>query len=606
MARQSILDFLWHNAEQRGHETAALIKRADSFVSVNWADFVARAQIVSQALIRAGVQEGDRVALIMQTRLEWAVVDMGIAGAGAISVPIYASNLADECRFIVEDSGTKVVFCEDSTQSEKFCDAGGFVGALTHVVQMDGEPAAVMGASASGDKPAAQVHRYSDFIADVVADMTELRRRKSAIRRDTPFSVIYTSGTTGRPKGVISTHDNMLYEAEAIAQVDVLRTTDVELLILPLAHVFARALEIAWIGIGHVMAFAESMKTVREDMALSRPTVMAGVPRVFEKFYAAVRQKGHEKGGVLARLLDRAATVSARHGEAVMAGRRLPLAAQLEWQLYKSTIMRQVGAGLQKTMGGRMRMLVSGGAPLAPPIAWFFQDAGIEILEGFGLTETMAATCLNRPGKNRIGTVGLPFPGTDVKLAEDGELLMRGRSITPGYWQNPQATADAFLDGWFKTGDIAQLDDDGSIRIVDRKKDILVTAGGKNVAPQNVENMVRNHPLISQVVVHGDRRPFLTALITLDAEALARFAKEHQLGNESYAELCARPEVLREIEAGLKACNEQLPRYETIKKFKILPVDFSIESGELTPSLKLKRKVINQRYRDLFDGFYAA
>ena len=598
MARQSILDYLWHNAERRGHETAALSKVDGQLTPTSWGSFLARSQAISQALIRAGIEEGDRCAILLNTRLEWALIDMGIAGAGAVSVPIYASNLADECQFIGQDSGTKLIFCEDAQQTRKFAGSAQADGSPFAIVQLDGtiEP----DVKASG-----HVQSFSEFLADVVPDQAELRRRKEALRRDAPFSIIYTSGTTGRPKGAISTHDNMLFEAEAIEQIEVLRPTDVELLILPLSHVFARALEIAWIGIGHVMAFADSIKSVREDMALCRPHVMAGVPRVFEKFYLGVMATTRKKGGLLYRALMRAAHVSHERGDAISQGKPIPRLLAFEHRFWQRTVFRRVGRGLKEIMGGRMRLLVSGGAPLSGSVAWFFHDAGVEILEGFGLTETMAATCLNRPGHNRIGTVGLPLPGMQAKLAADGELLMRGRSISPGYWQNKEATDEAIEDGWFKTGDIAQIEADGAIRIVDRKKDIIVTAGGKNVAPQNIENLFKTHRLVSQAVVHGDRRPYLTALVTLDAEALRAFADEFHLGNGSHAELSARPEVVRAIEEAVHEFNEQLPRYETVKKFRILPVDFTIESGELTPSLKVKRKLINTRYADVFNAFYA-
>ena len=604
MGRQSILDYFCHNAEHRGGETAALVKDNGAFSPVSWKQMQKRTWEVAQGLIDRGVQPGDRVALMMQTRIEWVLADLAIAAAGAISVPIYGSNLADECQYIVENSGAVAVICEDAGQARKFFEGDKLCAPLRLLVQLTGSveaplPVDAVAASALG------CCTWNQLIAGVRVDEAHLATLRGNTARNSPFSIIYTSGTTGRPKGVVSTHDNMLYEAEAIEQIEVLRQDDVELLILPLAHVFARALEIAWIGIGHVMAFGESMKTVREDMALSRPHVMAGVPRVFEKFYQAVVARATAQPNLTAKMFTRASAVASERGELLMAGKTPNALMRAEFALWNKTVFAKIGRGLQESMGGRMRMLVSGGGPLSTNIAWFFAAAGVQVLEGFGLTESMAATCLNRPGHNRIGTVGLPMPGTQAKLAADGELLLRGRSITPGYWQNPQATAEAIEEGWLKTGDVAQIDPDGSIRIVDRKKDLIVTAGGKNVAPQNIENALKGHPLISQVVVHGDRRPFLTALITLDPDNLQAFAKEHHLGNGSYAELAGRPEVLQEIEQVMVAHNAQLARYETIKKYQVMPADFTIESGELTPSMKIKRKVINARYASVFDGFYA-
>jgi len=267
-------------------------------------------------------------------------------------------------------------------------------------------------------------------------------------------------------------------------------------------------------------------------------------------------------------------------------------------------VFKKVGKGLAELMGGRLRFLISGGAPLSPQIAYFFRDAGITVLEGYGLTETSAATFVNRPGRNRIGTVGPAFPGTEVKIAEDGEILIKGRGVMTGYWNNKEATLEVFKDGWFCTGDIGTVNSDGTLKITDRKKDIIVTAGGKNIAPQNLENMLKTHRLISQVVVHGDKRKFLSAVITLDPDALKAYCDSNTLGNGSYAEMTQKPEVEKAIQQAVDEFNNGLAKYETIKKFKILEHDFTIESGELTPSVKVKRKVVNERYKEIFDGFY--
>jgi long-chain acyl-CoA synthetase len=442
-----------------------------------------------------------------------------------------------------------------------------------------------------------------DFLANVPANDAELAARRQAVEAHSLYSIIYTSGTTGRPKGVLITHDNMLYEMEAVSQIDLLRSDDVELIFLPLAHVFARVLEVAWFGMGHVMAFAESMNTIKDDIVLARPHIMAGVPRVYEKFYTAVVKKVHAQGGVVAKLFDRAMVLSERQGEPASQGLKA-WAEAAQRALFKRLIFTKISAGLKANMGGRMRVMVSGGAPLAPKIGYFFQDTQIAIVEGYGLTETMGATCCNLPEHNCIGTVGLPLPGTSAKLAPDGELLLKGRGISPGYWKNPKASEEAFEDGWFKTGDIAEISAEGVIRIVDRKKDLIVTAGGKNVAPQNIENMLKTRPLISQAVVHGDRRNYLTALITLDEEALRKFVEGHGLPNGSFAALTQLSQVHKAVDEIISELNHELPRYETIKKFKILETDFSVESGELTPSLKVKRREINKRYAATFDAFY--
>jgi long-chain acyl-CoA synthetase len=594
MARASILDFYLSHAAERGNQTAALVKVGGVYTQVTWAQMVQRSQAVSQALMDLGMQPQDRVCIIAQTRLDWVTIDMGIVGAGGITVPIYHSNLPDECQHIVSDSGSMLVFAEDAAQVKKFLAERHNMPALRKIVQMDG---AVEG-------PNDFVVALDTLLGQRPIDQEALAARQKAITASSPYSLIYTSGTTGKPKGVIVTHDNMLYEADAIAQVDILRQSDVELLFLPLAHVFARVLEIAWLAIGHVMAFAESMNTLKANMAETRPDIMAGVPRVYEKFYTAVLGEARKRGGLAATLFERALILSEHNGLAESAGKPLPPLERLQFMLLKRVVFAKVAHKMKETLGGRMRVMISGGAPLAPKIAYFFRDIGIDILEGFGLTETCAASCVNRPGRNRIGSVGQPLPGTEARLAGDGELLLKGRGVSPGYWNQPAEVAAALADGWFSTGDIAVIDPDGSIRIVDRKKDLIVTAGGKNVAPQNLENLFKTHPLISQAVVHGDRRNYLCALFTLDADALRQFAQTHKINPGSFAELSQRPEVFSEVQRIVDVFNKQLARYETIKKFKVLEHDFSQETGELTPSLKIKRRVINQRYKATFDAFY--
>ena len=593
MVRQSVLDYLLDYAERRPSHTAVLTKRNGSYCPVTWSELAIAAQHIGMGLLKLGVQPGDRVSIASQTRLEWITADFGILQAGAVTVPIYPSNLPDECQYIIDNAGSKVVFAEDEVQVQKFRAERANLPNLEKVVQISGEVRDNDG----------WVMSLRDLMSSPL-DEAALDGRRKSLTKDSVLTIIYTSGTTGRPKGVITTHDNMLYEAEAIREIDVVRENDVQLLFLPLAHSFAKVLQIAWLASGHVLAIAESMQTLRDNMMEVRPTVLAGVPRVFEKFYAAVVHKGTQAGGIKGKLFTRALELSERHGEAERAGKKLAPVDAVQFGLLRAVVLAQVAKGLKQTLGGRMRVLVSGGAPLAPKIAWLFRDVDCDILEGFGLTETSAATCINRVGQNLAGTVGPPMPGTEAKIAADGELLLRGRGVMRGYWKNDEATAEVLKEGWFYTGDVAEITSHGNVRILDRKKDLIVTAGGKNVAPQKIENLVKTDKLISQVVVHGDRRNFLTALITLDPDALKGFATEHQLGNASYAELTQRPEVYRAISGAVDGFNRQLAKYETIKKFKILEHDFSQESGELTPSLKIKRKLVNQRYKQTFDAFY--
>jgi long-chain acyl-CoA synthetase len=598
MARQSILDFFLESVEQQPARTAVLTKVEGTYRAQSWGDLGSQVRTLATALLALDIEPGSRVCIMAQTHLQWVLLDLAIVHAGCTTVPIYASNTPDECQYIGENSGCVVVFTDNAAQTQKFMAERARLPLIKKVVQLH-EPVAA---------DPAWVMDWPSFLAlgqqSHEACAAQLDARRRSITKDSLLTIIYTSGTTGRPKGVMTTHDNMLSVAEAIADIDVVRPSDVQLLFLPLAHVFAKVLMVAWLATQHVLAFAQHTDTLKEDLLDIRPTLMAGVPRIFEKFYAAVVKKGQLKGGVQRLLFDQALALSEKNGEAQAMGSNLPWYTALQFRALQALVFKKIAQGLAASLGGRMRIMVSGGAPLSTKIAWFFRDAGLELLEGWGLTETAAATCINRAGNNRIGTVGQPLPGMAIKLAADGEILLQGRGIMAGYWQNPTATAEVISEGWFATGDIGKLDADGSLRIVDRKKDLIVTAGGKNIAPQNLENLLKTHKLISQVVVHGDKRKYVSALVTLDPEALRLLAQELGLGGASYAELTQRQEVHSAVEQVFAAFNKQLAKYETIKKFKILEHDFSQETGELTASLKIKRKLINQRYKAVFDAFY--
>jgi long-chain acyl-CoA synthetase len=596
----NILELVQAQVSSRPSATALLYKpRPDGgYVPLTWSGLWDQVRRVACSLIMSGIAIGDRVAIDSNTRFEWIVNDLGIVAAGAITVPIYPSNPADECRYVADNAGVRLVFCEDRSQVAKFVAVREQLPAVVKVVQMTGEV-----------EPAADdwVISMDAFLAlgIGVAD-AQLDERQAALGPESMLSIIYTSGTTGRPKGVIMTHANLLYEAKAIVELGLVEPTDTQLLFLPLAHSFARMLEVCWLGTGHVLAFAESMATIKQNLGEVRPTIMAGVPRVFEKFFAAVVDKGLATPGLRGKLFARALELSAKHGEREAKHARLGPIEALEFALLRKLILAKVGTKVMETLGGRMRFMLTGGAPLSTEIAWFFRDVGIEILVGYGLTESASGTVVTPRGANEIGTIGLPLPGTEAKIAADGEILLRGPGIMPSYWHNPESTAEALVDGWLHTGDIGEIDGQtGVLRITDRKKDLIVTAGGENIAPQKLENLVKSDRLISQCVVHGDRRKFMSAVVTLDETSLREFAKQHGLTG-SYAELVTRPEVIAAVEAMFTRVNTELPRYEQIKKFAILPAEFTIESGELTPKLSVKRKVVNSRYASIFDGFYAA
>ena len=596
MTKQSLLDFVLDHVERIPDKPAALSKVDGRYQPISWRELWDRARRVGRGLVAAGVEHGDRVNIVCNTRLEWVITDLGILAAGGVTVPIYPSNLADECAYVSQNSGARLVLVEDDSQAEKFRRVRDELPDVLKVVQMTGEV---------GDSSDGWVISIADFYArgDAVDDET-LDARSAGLSPESILTLIYTSGTTGRPKGVVLTHGNLIYEAEVVEKMGIIEAEDIQLLFLPLSHSFAKVIEAAWLSTAHVLAFAESMNTIKQNLGEVRPTVMAGVPRVFEKFYAAVVDKALSAGGAKAKLFEQALALSAQAGECELEGKTMGLGARLRFAVLKRLVFAKIHAGVSEILGGRMRTMLSGGAPLPVKIAWFFRDAGIEVLEGYGLTETSAGTTVNLPGRNQIGTVGPPLPGTEVKIAGDGEILLRGPGIMREYWGNPEASAEVLVDGWFHTGDIGEVDPrTKAVRITDRKKDLIITAGGKNIPPQRIENLVKTDPLISQCVVHGDKRKFISAIVTLDEAALTELGKHLGLSG-SYAELAAAPEVRERVQALIDAANGELASYETIKKFAILDHDLSIETGELTPKLSVKRKVINAKYGHIFDGFY--
>jgi long-chain acyl-CoA synthetase len=595
MANESLLDLVSEQVRTRPKDTAALVKRDGQYRPVSWSELWNDAERVAQALVAIGIAPNDHVNIVSNTRYEWVMLDLGILAAGAVTVPIYPSNLADECLYVTDHSGSRLVFCEDHSQVEKFLSVRDDLKNVIKIVQMTGE------VRAGSD----WVIAMADFLAlGLEVETAKLAERRASLGPQSILTIIYTAGTTGRPKGVVLTHANMIYEAEAVRKIGVLEHNDIQLLFLPLAHSFAKVLEAGWIATGHVLAFAENMNTIKQNLGEVRPTVMAGVPRVFEKFYAAVVEKGLSAAGLKGKLFAAALALSARHGELELEGKQLGFGDSIKFKLLKKLVFAKVRAGVMATLGDRMRLMVSGGAPLPLKIGWFFRDAEIVVLEGYGLTESAAATTVNLPGQNQIGTVGPPLPGTQAKIASDGEILLEGPGIMREYWRNPEATAESIVDGWFHTGDIGVIDErTGAVRITDRKKDLIITAGGKNIAPQRIENLVKSGGLISQCVVHGDRRKYLTALVTLDEAQLREWASHHGLTGD-YPTLAKNPQVRAAVQQLIDRANEELASYETIKKFEILDHDFSIESGELTPKLSVKRKVVNSKYGHIFEGFY--
>lgn len=596
---KSVYELFQNTVAARADKVAAQYKKGGAWRDVTWRELDDLSKQVAAGLVELGVEAKQHVAIISNTRLEWIIADLGVLASGAATVPIYQSNLAHECEYILNDSESVVAFAEDASQLKKLRDIRAQIPNIKKVIALSGDVDASSGWEVSWADFLASGKAYLAAHGDVVAE------RAQNLKNDDILTIIYTSGTTGKPKGAVLTHDCMIYEAEAIQKIDLIGPDDVQYLFLPMAHVFAKVLEVCWFALAHVMAFWEGDQAkIIDNLGEVRPTFMCSVPRIFEKVHAKVVAdiaKGPGVKGKLGRWAlrkgEEAARIEQQGGKPGGVG----------WTLAQKLVWSKVAEKLHVRFGGRLKYFVSGGAPLGRDVAYFFKYAGVEICEGYGLTETSAATCVNRPGSSRIGTVGPVIPGSEVKIAADGEILIRGRGVMRGYWKKPEATAEVIdAEGWFHSGDIGVIDPDGAVRITDRKKDIIVTAGGKNVAPQNIENQIKSRsPLISQVVVHGDKRKFLSAVITLDPDNLKAWAQERNLAGEDVAVLTQRAEVRSEVERVIQEVNTGLASYESLKVFHILDHDFTI-GDLLTPTMKVKRKQVSERYQAIFDGFYNA
>ena len=570
----------------------------DAWQGMTFREADAAAREIAAGLVARGVVPGDRVCIVSQTRLEWVLCDIAILLAGGVTVPIYASNTAEQCEFIVRDAGAKIVIVEDAAQREKLVGLRNKLFTVAHLIQLTGDPPAGLTPPPGGD--ASTPSRFVQSLAEVraagrqwgVAHPGELDAHAETVAPDSLFTIIYTSGTTGIPKGVVLTHDNMVAGVVSAIRAMGMAVVDVQYLFLPLAHVLGRELEWVTIQIGCETAFSRGTANIKEDLVAIRPTFMAGVPRIFEKFYAGVKAAMEQGSGGKRAIAAWAMRVGYAHAAAVRAGK--PAGGFRHWLADKLVFSKmRARLGLD-----RARFLISGGAPLSAEICEFFHAAGVLILEGYGLTETVAAAHLNTTASFRFGTVGPALDVVETKIAEDGEILMRGPSVFRQYYNNPAATAEAVEpDGWFHSGDIGVLED-GFLRITDRKKDLIVTAGGKKIAPQALENALKaRSPLFSQVLVYGDKRPYCVALVTLSDDARKKFAG-------AGSELASSPEVKAALQKEIDALNATLASFESIKKFAILPEDLTEASGDLTPKLSVKRKVVIDKYRSVIEELY--
>ncbi|MEU4175010.1 long-chain fatty acid--CoA ligase [Streptomyces sp. NPDC026589] len=580
----------------------------DDWKSLSWGQASERVYAIAAGLIALGVRPEERVALSSATRVEWILIDLGVMCAGAATTTVYPSTNAEESAFILADSESRILIAENAEQLAKARESRADLPNLAHVVVID--PA---GVEPADDDPEGWIITLAELEAqgdELLAKTPDaVTERVAAITADQLATLIYTSGTTGRPKGVRLPHDNWSYMAKATVSTGLINADDVQYLWLPLAHVFGKVLTSGQIEVGHVTAVDGRIDKIIENLPVVQPTYMAAVPRIFEKVYNGVASKARAGGGAKYKIFQWAAGVAREYAKVSQDNFRrtgkasVPFALGAKHKVADALVFSKI----REAFGGRLRACVSGSAALAPDIGYFFAGAGVHILEGYGLTETSAASFVNPGEAYRTGTVGKPLPGTEVRIAEDGEILLRGPGVMEGYHNLPDKTEEVLeSDGWIHTGDIGELSVDGYLRITDRKKDLIKTSGGKYVAPAEVEGQFKAVcPFVSNILVHGADRNFCTALIALDGPTLLGWAAENGLEGKSYAEVVAAPGTVELIDGYVKRLNEGLQRWQTIKKFRLLPRDLDVEHGELTPSLKLKRPVVEREYRGLIDEMYA-
>lgn len=565
----------------------------DQWKSMTWAEADERSRRIGAGLVSLGVEPEDRVAIASATRLEWALADLGIMLCAAATTTIYPSTTADEVLFIVSDSGSTVVFAENDEQVAKLRGGRDVIPSVRKVVQIDGDGDGdwVIGLAELERLGAAYLAEHEDVLEGRIEQLTP----------QSLATLIYTSGTTGRPKGVRLPHDAWTYEAAAVDSVGILGEDDVQYLWLPLAHVFGKVLLTLPLQIGFPTAIDGRVDKIVDNLTVVRPTWMGAAPRIFEKVYGRITTMMANEGGAKAKLFDWASGNARKVADARGAGGKVNPVLGAQHALGDKIVLGKI----RERFGGRVRFFISGSAALNQDVAKWFDAMGMPILEGYGLTETSAASCVNRPSSNIVGTVGLPIPGTEVKIADDGEVLIKGPGVMQGYRGLDDVTAETLVDGWFHTGDIGEVLPTGHLRITDRKKDLFKTSNGKYVAPSLIEATFKGIcPYASQFVVEGDGRKFVSALVTLDEEAIVDWAAANGMTGSDYRTIVSSDAAREMVQGYVDELNLGLNRWEQIKKFIILPRDLTVEDGEITPSLKLKRKVVTRKFAGELDGLY--
>ena len=594
---RSIPDLLRHQAARLDARLAVKFRKQGNWVTLSYAQFFNRSLMVARGLRKLGIKPGDKVAILSENRAGWIIADMGILCAGGVTVPVYPTNTPEQIQYTLNHSDARIVFISGKWQYRKLLEIKDAIPMVQLVVSFErflGEPAL----------PLTTFYQLSE-IDDPITDREreEIGGVIDAIDPESLMTIIYTSGTTGTPKGVMLSHQNILFDVCAtIRKAKVLEEGEVFLSFLPLSHVLERSTGYYLpVARGAMIAFADSIEKIAENMLEVQPTVMVCVPRLFEKIHSRIHEYVHELSLYKRKLFKTVLSIGRRYVYARYIDKKVPFLLALQHACADRLVFKK----LRRRFGDNLKFCSCGGAPLDREINEFFWSIGVPILEGYGLTETSPVLCNNTFDKLRFGSVGTPLESTEFTIAEDGEILVRGPQVMLGYYKDEEANKEAFRDGWFKTGDIGRIEDDFLV-ITDRKKDLIVTAAGKNIAPQPIENLLKRDKYVSQAYIYGDRKPYLTALLVPTLEKLLEFAREKQLTYTDLEDLVVHEPVLELYRQRVEAVNAELARFETIKKFVLLPRDFTLEAGELTPTLKLKRRVISDRYKDMIERMYTA
>jgi long-chain acyl-CoA synthetase len=574
-------------AERFGDHVMARYRHDGEWTEMSYDDAGRAIEEIALGLIDLGIEPGDRVCLLANTRVEWTLASYGISAAGATVVPVYPTNAPSECKWVAGNSGARAVICEDEGQRAKFDQIRDELPDLEHTIGI--EPGA-------GEITLRELRQRGSG-----RDVAELAERQSKVTPDDPYIIVYTSGTTGPPKGVVLSHENAMSVCRVAEELEFISPNETVYLYLPLAHVFAIITQLGAFDTGTtIVYFGGDTKKILEEIIETHPTYLPSVPRIFEKLYTAAMKMQEGASDEDRERFRQAVKLGVEVRRRRQHGEDVPE----EMREHFEQADEQIFSRVRQLFGGQVRQAVSGAAPIGPEILEFFYAAGVPVLEGWGMTESAGVGTVGTLDDFKFGTVGKPVPHCEIRISdEDGEILMRGPHVFKEYWRNPEATAETLIDGWLHTGDVGELDEGGFLKITGRKKDIIITAGGKNLTPANLENDLKQASFISQAVMYGDRKPYPVALITLDPEEILPWAKEHGLP-EDLAELAKNQEVQEMVQKELDRANSNYAQVEQVKRFEIIDHDLSIDEGELTPTLKVKRNVIYDRYHDLFEGMY--